>query len=257
MVKAHPISSFSLIPALALLGCNIGVSASRIQAAEPATPVDGSLQEVPLSAVGGEVCPNGVQVAADGLIDDLEDGNTQVDMGADRDGYWWTTKDPVGSTLEPSEGFAPVAGGPEGSNQAIHVRGTTATGDQAWGAGVGFNLSSAGLYDASRYVGVRFKIRVEPNTTKRVRFKIGDVNTHEDAGVCDSCWNHFGKDLTLTEHWQQYTLFFKELTQAPGWGKPRPPVVTAAQLYSMDISIDKGQTFDIWLDEFQFVECKK
>jgi hypothetical protein len=55
----------------------------------------------------------------------------------------------------------------------------------------------------------------------------------------------------------EYTLFFKELTQGAGWGKPRPPAVTAAQIYSMDISIDKGQQYDLWLDEFEFIECKK
>jgi hypothetical protein len=106
-------------------------------------------------------------------------------------------------------------------------------------------------------VGVRFKARVEPGSTKRVRFKVGDVNTHQDAAVCDECWNHFGKDLTLAENWMEYTLFFKELTQGAGWGKPRPPAVTAAQIYSMDISIDKGQQYDLWLDEFEFIECKK
>jgi hypothetical protein len=240
-----------------LLGCNIGVSESRIKSAEPAPVIDGKVTAAAMSPVVKEVCPNGVEVAPDGDIDHLEDGNTQLSTDVDRDGYWWTAHDDVGSTLEPSEGFAPVPGGPDGSNLAIHVRGSTSDGDQAWGANVGFNLSSAGLYDASRYVGVRFKARVEPGSTTRVRFKIGDVNTHQDAGVCVECWNHFGKDLTLSENWTAYTVFFKELQQAAGWGKPRPPSLTASQIYSMDISIDKGQSYDIWLDEFEFVECKK
>lgn len=251
--------AFSIVGGLSLSclpGCNIGVSESRIKAAEPPPVVDGKVTAAEVSPVGAAVCPNGVQVAADGVIDHLEDGNTQLNTDVDRDGYWWTAADKVGSTLEPSEGFAPVPGGPDGSNLAIHVWGNTSDGDQAWGANVGFNLSSAGLYDASRYVGVRFKARVAHNTTKRVRFKVGDVNTHQDAGVCDDCWNHFGKDMTLSENWTEYTLFWKELAQAPGWGKPRPEALAAAQIYSMDVSIDKGQTFDIWLDEFEFIECK-
>jgi hypothetical protein len=242
---------------LLLSACHIGVSESRIKAAEPAPGVDGKVTPAPMAPVAKEVCPKGVQVAGDGVIDHMEDGNTQIDTAVDRDGYWWTATDKVGSTLEPSEGFTPVPGGPDGSNLAIHVSGNTADSDQAWGANVGFNLSSAGLYDASRYVGVRFKARVAHNTSKRVHFKIGDVNTHQDAGVCDDCWNHFGKDMTLSENWVEYTLFFEELTQAAGWGKPRPDRLTAAQIYSMDISIDKGQTFDIWLDDFEFIECQK
>lgn len=238
------------------LGCNIGVSQSRIEAAEPAAVVDDSVTAAEVSAVGDKVCPNGVQVAADGLIDNLEDNNTQISTEADRDGYWWTAKDAVGSSLEPSEGFGPQPGGPEGSTMAIHVHGKTSAEEGAWGVNVGYTLSSAGLYDASRYVGVRFKARVEPSSTKKVRFKIGDVNTHKDAGVCKDCWNHFGKDMMLSENWQEYTLFFKELAQLPGWGDPRPPELAVSQLYSMDITIDKGQTYDLWWDELEFIECK-
>lgn len=245
------------LSAAVLTGCYIGVSESRIRAMQPKPVIDGKVEVLPLPKLASSVCPQGVQVASDGLIDNLEDGNTQIAADSDRDGYWWTGKDKVGSTLEPSQGFAPVPGGPDGSNLAVHVWGVTAGGDQAWGANVGFNFSSAGLYDASRYVGVRFKARVEPGTTKRVRFKIGDVNTHEDAGVCQACWNHFGKDLTLSENWREYTLLFKELTQAPGWGNPRPPAVSTAQVYSLDFSIDKGQTYDLWVDELEFLECKK
>jgi hypothetical protein len=242
-----------LVPAL--FGCNIGVSASRINAMEPKAEVSGEVEELPLTSVAKSICPKGFQVPQDGIIDNLEDGNTQLQTDSDRDGYWWTAKDPNGSTIEPSQGFAPVAGGPAGSNQAIHVWGATADGDQAWGVNVGFNFSSAGLYDASRYVGLRFVARVEPGTTKKVRFKIGDVNTHQDAGVCEACWNHFGKDLALAENWQRHTVLFKEMAQAPGWGLPRPPALSADKVYSLDFSIDKAQTFDLWVDELEFLEC--
>ena len=45
--------------------------------------------------------------AADGLVDDLEDGNNRVAQLAGRGGYWWSAKDDKGSTIEPS-GEAPA-----------------------------------------------------------------------------------------------------------------------------------------------------
>lgn len=237
--------------------CCVGVSAnSGGAAAAPAAPVDGTVTAAEVSSVGDDMCPNGVEVAPDGLVDDLEDGNKQLNLDGNRDGYWWTAADEVGSTIQGGDEFAPSPGGPEGSAQAMHVSGSTSPEDSAWGVNVGFNFSSAGLYDASQYVGIRFKARVDPNTTQKVRFKIGDVNTHQDAGVCKDCWNHFGKDMMLKENWQEYTLFFKELEQADGWGDPRPPELSTTQLYSLDFSIDKGQTFSLWVDELELINCK-
>ena len=80
--------------------------------------------------------------------------------------------------------------------------------------------------------------------------------THQDAGKCKACWNHFRKDMTLTNDWAEYTVSFAELQQRPGWGDPRPPSVDPTQVLSVSFAVEGGQPFDIWVDDVQFLACK-
>jgi hypothetical protein len=203
-----------------------------------------------------KVCPGQkTRIAANGLIDDFEDGDTRMSELDGRGGYWWKAKDEKGSDIGP-EDSTPVPQGVNGS-LAIYMKGQTVSEEGAWGVNFGANFrdSQGDMYDASQYAGITFKARVGPHSTKRVRFRYTDVNTHKDPGVCKDCWNHFGKDLSLTEEWRDYVVLFEEVRQAPGWGDPRPASVTPAQLYGMDWAIDKGQVFEIWVDDVQFLEC--
>jgi hypothetical protein len=205
-----------------------------------------------------KACHAGTRLADDGLIDDFEDGNTQSNVEGGRDGYWWPKKDKVGSTIDPNP-FAPSSGAGDGSDMAMHASGLTSSAEGAWGAGFGVNFlggGSSGVYDASKYAGITFKARVGPGTSTSVRFKIGDINTHEDGHVCKSCWNHFGKDLILTTEWKEYKIMFSEARQEAGWGDPRPLSVTPSKLISIDWSIGPGRTYDIWIDDLAFIDCK-
>jgi Carbohydrate binding domain (family 11) len=213
----------------------------------------------PMTATGASPgvmrCPHGVRAAADGDIDDFEDVNEQLTKMGGRDGYWWAKKD----ESSPAVAWNIEDGGADGSEVAMHFTGTTAhgSGDDHWGAGMGVNLVSHGLfYDASKYAGIAFKAKAGSQSTRTVRFKIGDVNTHQEAGVCKSCWNHFGADLTLTGDWRDYTILFSSAQQEPGWGDPRPASVTPSKLISLDWTIGPGQVYDLWLDSLVFVECK-
>ena len=195
------------------------------------------------------------RLSANGLIDDFEDGDTKIMELEGRGGYWWKAKDPNGSTIGP-EDSTPRPEGVDGS-LAIYMKGQTVSDEGAWGVNFGANFTETPgeTYDASKYAGIAFKARVGPDSTTKIRFKISDVNTHKDTGVCSNCWNHFGKDLTLTTEWKDYVILFSEARQAPGWGDPRPPSIIPAQLYGIDFSIDKSQVFEIWVDDVQFVEC--
>src|SRR5690606_13759731 len=82
-----------------------------------------------------KVCKNGVRVAANGLIDDFEDGNTQMMVMEGRDGYWWKAHDPNGSTIGP-EDSTPVEQGVNGS-LAIYMTGQTSSEEGAWGVNFG------------------------------------------------------------------------------------------------------------------------
>jgi hypothetical protein len=234
-----------LLGTVALVGSCIGVSQKRHDS--PATGV--------AAATALKSCPKGVQAAADGDLDDFEDSNTQLTKIAGRDGYWWSKKDDFGSTVT----FAPEDGGADGSEIAMHLFGVTTagSGDLNWGAGIGVNMVTQGLFfDASKYVGIAFKAKAGPKSTRKVRFKIGDVNTHPDAKVCTGCWNHFGADLTLTGDWREYKVLFADVQQEPYWGEPRPASVTPSKLIAIDWTIGAGQTYDMWIDNLVFLECR-
>jgi endoglucanase len=172
-----------------------------------------------------------------------------------RGGYWWKAHDENGSVIGPDDS-TPV---PEGVNSslAIYVKGQTSSDEGAWGVNFGANFSeqSGETYDASKYAGIAFKARVSEDSTKSVRFKLADVNTHKDPGVCTDCWNHFGKDLDLTTDWKEHVVLFEDLRQAAGWGDPRPPSVVPSKLYGVDFSIGKSAVFEIWVDDVTFLEC--
>ncbi len=235
---------FDLAFSLFCTGC-IGVSEKRVLS----------------GAVGGtgadvKSCRTGTRRADDGTIDDFEDGDMQLSLEGGRDGYWWPKKDQAGSTIEPTP-FGPSDGAGDGSEMAMHASGKTATGDGAWGAGFGVNLVGQGtFYDASKYAGISFRAKVGPGASTSVRFKIGDVNTHADGHICKGCWNHFGKDLILTTEWREYKVLFSDVRQEPYWGDPRPLSVTPTKLVSIDWSIGPGRTYDVWVDDVAFLDCK-
>src|SRR4051812_10063321 len=197
-----------------------------------------------------------VRPADDGAIDDLEDPNNQITKSGGRDGYWWSAADPKGSTIE-MQTTEPGAGG---SELAMHISGTTVPGkpeEDAWGVQLGVNFVSQGMfYDASKYAGIAFKAKVAPNSTRKARFKIADINTHKDAGICTACWNHFGKDLTMTTEWKEYQVTFAAADQEPGWGDPRPAAITPSKLIALNWQVGPGQSYDIWIDDVTFLDCQ-
>jgi hypothetical protein len=229
------------------VGC-IGVSQSQQQC-----PTD---EGGATAATGANIksCPGDTKIAGDGDLDDFEDQNSQIiDLGG-RNGYWWSSHDDKGSTIEP-EKFTTVEGGVNGS-KALRWHGRTSSADGAYGSVFGFTFNNEGTYDAAHYVGVRFMAKVGADTHTKVRFHVGDINTHKDAGVCKDCWNHFGKNMEFTTEWQEYKVLFSELKQRAGWGDPRPPSVTPDKLWNLDWSIiDKGVSFDIYLDDIAFLDC--
>ena len=207
-----------------------------------------------ITGVAPRTCSGEAKPAGDGLIDDFEDDNTQLAKTGGRDGYWWTAQDANGSTIDPPK-FAAAEGG-AGSAKAAHFKGSTSSENGAWGVNFGVNfLAEKAPYDGSRYAGVSFKAKAGPNSTKKFRFKIGDINTHEDAGVCKDCWNHFGQDITLTEEWTEYRVLFANAKQADGWGQPRPAALTTDKLWNIDFSVGPGATYDLWVDDVQFLSC--
>jgi hypothetical protein len=209
---------------------------------------------VPPGQVALKSCTAGTRPSEDGIIDDFEDNDTQVTKVGDRNGYWFASPDPNGSSIDPKP-LADSPGGAGESKKALHVFGQTSSASGAWGAQVGANLVGEGVYDASKYAGISFRAKIGKESTKVVRFKVADVNTHPDGGVCKTCWNHFGKDLELSTEWQEYKVAFADMKQEAGWGEPLP-AITVSKLMGINWSIGPGRTFDLWLDDVQFFDCQ-
>jgi hypothetical protein len=223
-------------------------------AQHPTAPPASAPTDPPVKPEGpAAICPNGTRPAADGLIDDFEAEKTPALAG--RSPGWWVGTAPHGKISVPAPKFATSDGGPAGSKKALHFAGKAAYED-SWGAAASVSFQPAGFYDASKYVGIGFKIKsAKPNLN--VRLKIPDVAAHPDGGQCTKeCWNSFGKELVLGTEWQEVALLWGELTQQPDWGVPRPPAITPSQLKEASWTIYPGAEFDFWLDDIHFLECK-
>jgi len=237
----------------ALLGMNC-IDASQRTATCPNPAPAGAVAAASQTAAGPTACPKGTEPAADGVIDDFEDDDAKLSPLGGRDGYWFISHDPNGSTIDPNPLKMADPGAP-GSQKAVHVTGKTSSANGAWGSQLGANFLAQGFYDASKFAGISFKAKVGGSSTKKVRFKVGDVNTHPDGHVCKSCWNLCGKDMTFTGEWQEYKISFAEMKQEAGWGD-RVPAITPTQLISLNWSVGPGVTFDLWIDDIQFFQCK-
>jgi hypothetical protein len=204
------------------------------------------------AAVGPDLreCPSGV-------IDDLEDGNSQILTNEDRGGYWYTYSDSFGTTITPEDEFAPSAGGANGSSRAAHISGKTGDRKNVW-AGMAFALANPkGPYDASKYKGISFWARRGSNkSTAQVYFRVPDGNTTPDGGVCKDCFNDFAANVKLNTQWTKYTFPFDSLKQEPGWGEPRPRI-TPSKIYELQWQIKtRNVDFDVWVDDVKLVGCE-
>lgn len=220
----------------------------------------GCMRAAPDSAEIAE-SPEGRPCGPDGVIEDGEDNNNQTNTAGGRGGYMYTFVDKAGSTIDPPSGesggiFTPAAGGAEGSQYALRMKGTVGAAAVVF-AGMGLNfVDPKGPYDASKYGGVSFWAKKGPGSTSKVRLKVPDISTDPDGKICSECFNDFGADLVLTEEWKKYTFPFDRLKQLQGWGAPRRNAIDKSKIYGVQFQVnDKGQAYDIWVDNVQFTGC--
>jgi endoglucanase len=198
----------------------------------------------------------------EGLVDDGEDGNNQTKQTGDRGGYWYTFTEGKGTTVVPEAGeaggaFAMSVGGVNGSKFAANAKGRVTRGEIVFGA-LGMNFADPmNLYDASKYKGIAFWAKKGPGSYGMVRFKVPDAATHEAGKICRECFNDFGANIMLTESWQHFVFPWRKLKQLPDWGSPRPHMIKSDRLFSLQWQVNQpGASFDIWIDDVEFIGCK-
>ena len=197
----------------------------------------------------------------EGLIDDMEDNNNQVMLQGGRGGYWYTFVDNAGSEITPQAGekgggpFTMSEGGANGSKYAARFYGKIGDGSVVYaGAGANF-VDPKDQYDASAYGGFSFYARKGPGVGS-VRLKVPDMNTDPQGEVCKECYNDFGVDLEFTGSWKKYVVPFSVMKQMSGWGDPIVPNITRSKLYGIQWQVNqKGQPYDIWIDDLAFTGC--
>jgi len=250
------------LPALAGLSSFFLLTACLTDNPPPRYPPPAEEEPAPAPAAKVEppkpvakTCPGGHRRAKDGLIDDLEDGDTRAAALDGRNGYWWVAKADNAVVTTPGDPFTSTDGGAEGSKKAVRFAGKTDHKDQ-WGAATGVNFLESGFYDASKYAGIGFRIKAsKPNFN--VRVKLPDASSHPDGGLCKAeCWNSFGKELMVGTNWELVTLLWSDLAQQPDWGIPRPDSITPSKIKNVEWAVYPGVEFDISVDDLHFIECE-
>ena len=196
----------------------------------------------------------------EGIIDDFEDNNNQINVVDERGGYWYTYVDSKGSTVWPVEGdkggtFTLVEGGHD-SKYAAEMKGKLAGASIVYAA-MGLNFEDPKTpYDASQFVGITFFAKRAPNTSPRLTVKMPDGNTDPDGGICSACFNDYFAEINVSDQWQRVVLPFRDLKQEPDWGSPRKPHSDPSKLFAIHWEAKvPGGDYDFLVDDIAFV-CK-
>jgi hypothetical protein len=201
-----------------------------------------------------------VEISAENMIDDLEDGDDAIIEQGERGGSWFSYNDETeGATQTPSPdgSFSASEGGPEGSS---FYAGSTGSGFTVWGAGIGFDFQNDGVtkapYDASAFSGIAFSakgtvsMRVNLMTDATLDETLGGSCVPE-GGENGDCGDGHGLDIVLTDTWTQYLVPFDGVSQV-GWGVSAD--FNAAEVVAMHFQVAQGPDFDIQIDNIGLYE---
>jgi len=194
-------------------------------------------------------CAPAAGSGSDGLIDDFEDGDTQIRVSDARDGYWHVVRDgSAGAQLTMGEPPVPESSGANGSSQAMHLGGE---GFLDWGAGFSLELRQEERpYDASAYQGIRFWARGAPSL--RVVFLQQNLANGGACGTCppgsSECGVFYGTQVALQDDWTEYSIPWRELGQFAAGGTAFGP----DQLLLIKFEAPATARFEFWLDDVSF-----
>ncbi len=211
----------------------------------------------PDAAVGSSDAGPG-DILPENLIDDLEDGDSQLLARGGRAGSWYTYNDQTVSGQQTPAMGSPFMPSPGGAQSSAFAANTSGMGFTVWGAGMGFDLNSQmsvkHTYDASAFHGIEFKAK--GSGPVRAAVMIAGVISSDVGGACtpstvagQGCDDGHGSVLFLTSEWANYKLAFSDIRQA-GWGKP--VVFDSTTLMSIQFNVDKNLAFDFAVDDIGF-----
>lgn len=201
-----------------------------------------------------------IEVEAENMIDDLEDGDAVIYARNGRQGAWYTYNDATeGATQTPAAmtSFTPTEGGAPSS--PLFMARTEGAGFATWGFGVGVDLNNEGddmggpglrmPYDASGMSGIVFRARGDVSV--RLKVLVLAIVPADAGGTCaEMCEDAHGKLIPLTGDWVQYAVGFDELFQE-GWGFGEVEL-DPATLMSIQWQVAKSTDGSIEIDDVGF-----
>jgi hypothetical protein len=204
---------------------------------------------------GGEI-----EVEAENMIDDLEDGDAVIYARNGRQGAWYTYNDATEGAVQTPEAmtsFTPSEGGAPTS--PLFMARTEGSGFATWGFGVGVDLNNEGddmggpgvrmPYDASGMGGIVFRARGDVSV--RLKVLVEAIVPADAGGTCaEMCEDAHGKLIPLTGDWVQYAVGFDELFQE-GWGFGEVEL-DPATLMSIQWQVAKSTDGSIEIDDVGF-----
>jgi hypothetical protein len=209
----------------------------------------------------GGASTGGAPVAPE-LIDDCDDGNNQLRLNQERNGYW-STFGPTTCNNSPTNTMATqfMSAASTGNGTGLKALHFVSQGGDEDSCGVGFDFSKPkAAYDASAYAGVSFGAR-SASGSQILLVKVAMVGTDPMFDLCDDaaepgsgeqCYDHFLAPVTVTATWAEYTVSFEELMQE-GWGYVPPDGFDPAEVVGIQW-VAKPGTSDFWIDDVKFVE---
>jgi hypothetical protein len=235
--------------------------------APPTTTVSGggSSAAPPATGAGGTTAKGSCVVAAgtiaDLSIDDLEDGDNQIQALGHRSGFWYTYNDGTGmqTPVPDPTGLIPfkTSAGGHSAMFSAHTSGTAFT---TWGAGMGFDFNNTAskscVYNASAYAGIKFWAK--GNVAIKAMVKIpGTTQSTSDSGTCTTtgmCEDHYflQPKPILTDAWTQYTIDFSSATTfgQEGWGVKVP--FDKTNIIAVQFQVGMSLPFDFSVDDITF-----
>ncbi|HEX2870704.1 MAG TPA: hypothetical protein VHP33_05595 [Polyangiaceae bacterium] len=224
------------------------------------TAGSGGLSAGGTAGVAGSAGTGGTAAGTGDLLDGFEDDDLTLEQTDGRGGVWYLVGDGTTGTVAPSPLVCtPNSGAPvDLGGFAMHI---TATGFTGSGSLLGADLRNTKLvYNGSKFTGIRFWAKVGAGTGKNKthRVQLSDSTTDAAGGKCvpastvatEKCDDHFGKSMTFTTEWKQYSITFAEMTQL-GWGKSAAAINKAA-LYGFQVTAKPKLDVDLWLDQIEF-----
>jgi hypothetical protein len=190
-------------------------------------------------------------VGDDGLIDDFEDGDSNILLKDGRMGDWWAALSPttMATGLMMNGGpLKPVMGGQMGRGLRLVGTESNATG---WGANLAVALASqTNCYDASAYGGLEFWIKGKAGQKVSVAVQTAQIRalSRDDVGF----WRAV---ITLTATGKKETIRFSSLAESYGVMPPFDATKTTAIAFSpvLDSTDPASLAFDFTIDNLALV----